>query len=851
MSIDVNCTAWRGFKTGEWRHVVNVRNFIQKNYTPYAGGDGFLEGTTEKTKKVWEKAHGLILEEVKKGIVDVDTTVVSGIDNFAPGYIDKDNEVIVGLQTDAPLKRIVNPFGGMRMAKSALEQYGYQLDPDVEKHFNLYRKTHNDGVFDAYPERIRVARSAGLLTGLPDAYGRGRIVGDYRRVPLYGTDFLIESKKADLKLLDGPMTDERIRLREDVSEQIRALKKMADMAAKYGCDITKPAENAHEAVQNLYMAYLAGIKENNGAATSLGRTATFLDIYIQRDMEAGILTEAGAQELIDQFIIKLRLVRHLRTPEYNELFGGDPTWVTESLGGMGVDGRTLVTKNTFRYLHTLTNLGTAPEPNLTVLWSQNLPEAFKDYCARMSIDTDSIQYENDDLMRPMYGDDYCIACCVSAMAVGKQMQFFGARANLAKSLLYAINGGVDELKGLQVIHGLEKNTEEVLDYSHVLADYKKTLAYVAELYVDTINIIHFMHDKYAYESSQMALHDSTVRRLMAFVTLLAVIAAGVYLTMTMLFKIGTIQVQMADGTVVQEVGGYSSSQILQALGVQTEENIFSFDPAAKEAELEKQFPLLESIRVVRDYPNTVVVQVTEAVPTYAMQTKSGWLTLSDQFKILACESAQPEELKTLYGGEPVSVTPGDQLAFAAQADPAASDASGSAAASAAVQTDDRLDALNELQAKLEEYGMLDDVTRMEFADTDQMAFLYQDRVSVLLGTRNDLDYKLDRARYVLTNADGKGCAPTDTGRLDFSHVSAGSTRKIYFAQGQPTLPSGYVVPEKTVPEEPDTSATEDTAADGAEDAAAAQPADDTAAAAEETPLTDPARMTADNEEKPM
>ena len=355
----------------------------------------------------------------------------------------------------------------------------------------------------------------------------------------------------------------------------------------------------------------------------------------------------------------------------------------------------------------------------------------------------------------------------------------------------------------------------------------------------------------AQEIAESFRRHMGLRRLMAFVTLLAVIAAGVYLTMTMLFKIGTIQVQTADGTVVQEVGGYSSSQILQALGVQTEENIFSFDPAAKEAELEKQFPLLESIRVIRDYPNTVVVQVTEAVPTYAMQTKSGWLTLSDQFKILACESAQPEELKTLYGGEPVSVTPGDQLTFAAQADPAASDASGSAAASAAVQTDDRLDALNELQAKLEEYGMLDDVTRMEFADTDQMAFLYQDRVSVLLGTRNDLDYKLDRARYVLTNADGKGCAPTDTGRLDFSHVSAGSTRKIYFAQGQPTLPSGYVVPEKTVPEEPDTSAAEDTAADGAEDAAAAQPADDTAAAAEETPLTDPARMTANNEENPM
>lgn len=516
MSIDVNCTAWKGFKTGEWRHVVNVRNFIQKNYTPYAGNDEFLTGTTEKTKKVWEKAHALILEEVKKGIIDVDTTVVSGIDNFAPGYIDKENEVIVGLQTDAPLKRIVNPFGGMRMAKSALEQYGYELDPEVEKHFNLYRKTHNDGVFDAYPERVRKARTAGLLTGLPDAYGRGRIVGDYRRVPLYGTDFLIESKKEDIKLLDGPMTDERIRLLEDVSEQIRALQKMADMAARYGCDITKPAENAREAVQNLYMAYLAGIKENNGAATSLGRTATFLDIYIQRDLEAGILDEAGAQELIDQFIIKLRLVRHLRTPEYNELFGGDPTWVTESLGGMGVDGRTLVTKNSFRYIHTLTNLGTAPEPNLTVLWSQNLPEEFKNYCSRMSIETDSIQYENDDLMRPMYGDDYCIACCVSAMAVGKQMQFFGARANLAKSLLYAINGGIDERKGIQVIPDIEKNTDEVLDYAHVLADYKKTLAYVAELYVDTINIIHFMHDKYAYEASQMALHDTWVERLAAF-----------------------------------------------------------------------------------------------------------------------------------------------------------------------------------------------------------------------------------------------------------------------------------------------------------------------------------------------
>ncbi len=516
MSIDVNCSAWSGFKTGEWRHLVNVRNFIQKNYTPYSGDESFLSPVSEKTAKVWEEAGELIKEEIKKGIIDVEVNAVSGINNFAPGYIDRENEVIVGLQTDAPLKRIVNPFGGMRNAESALEQYGYKLNPEIEKHFKLYRKTHNDGVFDAYPKRTRLARTAGLLTGLPDAYGRGRIVGDYRRVPLYGTDFLVEEKKKDLDMLDGPMTDERIRLREEVQMQIRALNEMKEMALTYGCDISKPAENAHEAVQNLYMAYLAGTKENNGAATSLGRTSTFLDIYIQRDIERGILTEEGAQELIDQFIIKLRLIRHLRTPEYNELFGGDPTWVTESIGGMGVDGRTLVTKNSFRYLHTLTNLGTAPEPNLTVLWSRALPKAFKDYCAGMSIATDSIQYENDDIMRPMYGDDYCIACCVSAMAVGKQMQFFGARANLAKSLLYAINGGVDEVKGIKVVPDIEKDDDEVLEYSKVLGNYKKVLAYVAELYVDTINIIHYMHDKYAYESSQMALHDTLVERLAAF-----------------------------------------------------------------------------------------------------------------------------------------------------------------------------------------------------------------------------------------------------------------------------------------------------------------------------------------------
>ncbi len=516
MSIDPNCKAWEGFRTGEWRHLVNVRNFIQKNYTPYLGDDEFLEPATSKTEAVWKKAKALIVEEVQKGIIDVETNAVSGINNFAPGYIDRDNEVIVGFQTDAPLKRIINPFGGMRMVKSALQEYGYEMNPEIEKHFSLYRKTHNEGVFDAYPKRIRAARSAGLLTGLPDAYGRGRIIGDYRRVPLYGTDFLIEEKEKDFDMIDGPMTDELIRLREEVQMQIRALREMAKMAASYGCDITRPAENAHEAVQNLYLAYLAGVKENNGAAISLGRTSTFLDIYIQRDLENGIISEEEAQELIDQFIIKLRLVRHLRTPEYNELFGGDPTWVTESIAGMGVDGRTLVTKNSFRYLHSLTNLGTAPEPNMTVLWSKDLPEGFKKYCSMMSIETDSIQYESDELMRPIYGDDYCISCCTSAMTVGKQMQFFGARANLAKSLLYAINGGIDEKNGKQIIPDIQLDTDETLEYSKVLTNYKKVLSYVASLYVDAINIIHFMHDKYAYESSQMALHDTIVERLAAF-----------------------------------------------------------------------------------------------------------------------------------------------------------------------------------------------------------------------------------------------------------------------------------------------------------------------------------------------
>ncbi len=508
--------AWQGFVEGTWTKEIDVRNFIQKNYALYEGDDNFLEGPTERTKKVWDKCSELLLKEMEKGILDVETDIISGIDNFAPGYIDKENEVILGLQTDAPLKRIVNLYGGLNMASSALKQYGYHLNPQIEKDFHAYRKTHNEGVFDAYPERTKVARHVGLLTGLPDAYGRGRVIGDYRRVSLYGVNYLMEQKERELSQCDGPMTDERIRTREELKMQIRALEEMKSMSLKYGVDISEPAKNAREAVQFLYMAYLAGVKENNGAAISLGRTSTFLDIYLERDLRNGVITEKEAQELIDQFIIKLRLVRHLRTPEYNELFGGDPTWITEAIGGISINGSPLVTKNSYRYLHTLTNLGTAPEPNMTVLWSRDLPQHFKDYCAKMSIETDSIQYENDDIMRPLYGDDYAISCCVSAMRVGKQMQFFGARANIAKSLLLAMNAGVDELQKVPVVPGIAPMTESILDYDKMMDSYKKVLDYVAELYVDTINIIHYMHDKYAYEASQMALHDVDVERLTAF-----------------------------------------------------------------------------------------------------------------------------------------------------------------------------------------------------------------------------------------------------------------------------------------------------------------------------------------------
>ena len=508
---------YRNFKGESWKKNIDLEDFIKSNYTLYEGDESFLEGTTEKTDKVWNRCKKLIQEELEKGILDVDTKTVSGINAFNPGYIDKDNEVIVGLQSDAPLKRIVNPYGGTRMVKESLAAYGYEWDKDVAEKFTTYRKTHNDGVFDAYTTDIRKARHVGLLTGLPDAYGRGRIIGDYRRIALYGIDFLIEEKKKDLLDLEKKEIDENIiRLREEVSMQIKALDEIKQMASRYGFDISLPATNAKEATQWLYFGYLAAIKENNGAAMSLGRTSTFLDIYIERDLKEGTINEKEAQEIIDQFIIKLRLARHLRTPEYNDLFAGDPTWVTESIGGITNEGVPLVTKNSFRYLHTLKNLGSSPEPNLTILWSEKLPMNFKKYCAKVSIETDSIQYENDDEMRPLYGDDYGIACCVSAMRIGKDMQFFGARCNLAKSLLYALNGGVDEVKGGLIVDGIDKMDDEVLQYDKVIASYDKVLDKVAKTYVDAMNIIHFMHDKYAYEAGQMALHDTDVNHLMAF-----------------------------------------------------------------------------------------------------------------------------------------------------------------------------------------------------------------------------------------------------------------------------------------------------------------------------------------------
>lgn len=513
----MNFAAWEGFKEGKWTKEIDVRNFIQLNYTEYKGDDSFLCGPTDATKQLWDQVMVLNEEErAKGGVLDADTKVVSTLTSHGPGYLNKDLEKIVGFQTDKPFKRSLQPRGGIRMSEQALKAYGYEIDPEVKEIFTKYAKTHNQGVFDAYTPEMRKARTCGIITGLPDAYGRGRIVGDYRRVALYGVDYLIEDKKNLLNtILLGSMTEERIREREEVSEQIRALEALKEMANIYGKDISKPATTAQEAVQAVYFGYLAAVKDQNGAAMSLGRTSTFLDIYMQRDLEKGLITESECQELMDQFVMKLRLVKFMRTPEYNELFSGDPTWVTESIGGMSLDGRSLVTKNSFRVLHTLVNLGPAPEPNLTVLWSKNLPIEFKRFCAKISIETSSIQYENDDLMRIEMGDDYCIACCVSCMKVGKDMQFFGARANLAKCLLYAINGGMDEKKKIQVSPRFEPITSEYLDYDEVMAKYLQMMNWLAGLYVNTLNVIHYMHDKYCYEALEMALHDHDVRRFFA------------------------------------------------------------------------------------------------------------------------------------------------------------------------------------------------------------------------------------------------------------------------------------------------------------------------------------------------
>lgn len=510
--------AWNDFEKGDWQSEINVRDFIQRNYTPYEGDSNFLANPTEKTKKLWDEVLELYKEEkaAPGGVLDIDTKTVSTVAAHDAGYIDKDLEEIVGLQTDKPLKRAIMPYGGIKIVEKSCQAYGREVDPEVDKIFHSIRKTHNDGVFDVYTPDVRRARSNKLLTGLPDGYGRGRIIGDYRRVALYGVDALIEAKKIDLDVLNtDEFTEDIIREREEISEQIKALNDLKAMALKYGYDISVPAANAKEAIQWLYFAYLAATKDQNGAAMSIGRTSTFLDIYIQRDLENGTLTEKEAQELMDHFVMKLRMIRFLRTPEYNELFSGDPVWVTESIGGMGIDGRTLVTKNSFRVLHTLVNLGPAPEPNLTVLWSENLPEGFKNFAAKISIKTSSIQYENDDLMRITLGDDYGIACCVSAMQIGKQMQFFGARANLAKTLLYAINGGRDEKTGKQVTPKFAPITSEYLDYDDVMEKFDQMMDYVAKIYIKALNAIHYMHDKYSYEALEMALHDRNILRTMA------------------------------------------------------------------------------------------------------------------------------------------------------------------------------------------------------------------------------------------------------------------------------------------------------------------------------------------------
>ena len=504
---------WNGFKKGVWENEINVRDFIQKNYTPYDGDDSFLAGPTKATSELWEQVLDLsFLEREAGGVLDMDTKTISTITSHGAGYLDKDKEKIVGFQTDKPFKRSLQPYGGIRMAKKACEDNGYKVDPEVEEFFTTHRKTHNAGVFDAYTPEMRACRTAHIITGLPDAYGRGRIVGDYRRVALYGVNRLIEDKEVEKAFCRQTMTEDVIRNREEISEQIRALKELIKLGEIYGFDISRPAANVQEAIQWTYLAYLAAVKEQNGAAMSLGRTSTFIDIYAERDLANGTFTEEEIQEFVDHFIMKLRLVKFARTPEYNELFSGDPTWVTESIGGVGIDGRHMVTKMSFRYLHTLQNLGTAPEPNLTVLWSTRLPMNFKRFCAKTSIESSSIQYENDDLMRVYHGDDYTIACCVSSMRIGKEMQFFGARANLAKCLLYAINGGVDEISKKQVGPKFRPITSEYLDYDEVMDKYKDMMKWLAGVYVNALNIIHYMHDKYSYERLQMALHDKNITR---------------------------------------------------------------------------------------------------------------------------------------------------------------------------------------------------------------------------------------------------------------------------------------------------------------------------------------------------
>ncbi len=517
MDNDKLYSAWEGFKEGKWMEEIDVRNFIISNYTPYEGDSEFLEGPTGKTKSLWDEVKELLKKEQENGgVLDIDTHTVSGIASHDAGYINKDLEVVVGLQTDSPLKRAIMPFGGIRMVESSVNEYGYEMDEEVKEIFTKYRKTHNQGVYDAYTTEMRLARKSGIITGLPDAYGRGRIIGDYRRLALYGIEYLIAEKKEELLSLELDVMDEAtIRLREEISDQIKALLELKELGNIYGFDLSYPAKDAKEAVQWTYFAYLAAVKEQNGAAMSIGRVSTFLDIYIERDIKKGIISEQEAQELIDQLVIKLRMVRFLRTKEYNNLFGGDPTWTTEAIGGMALNGKTLVTKNSFRILNTLYNLGPAPEPNLTVLWSENMPLNFKKYCAKISIETSAIQFENDDLMRQYYGDDYAIACCVSAMRVGKQMQFFGARCNLAKALLYAINAGKDEVSGVQVGPKLPKVTGEYLDYNEVMERYDEILTWLSRLYINTLNVIHYMHDKYCYEKIQMALHDRDVYRTMA------------------------------------------------------------------------------------------------------------------------------------------------------------------------------------------------------------------------------------------------------------------------------------------------------------------------------------------------